>query len=170
MSRSVAGASAVLLCAAALAAGFSGAGCTPSGSSDRVGLRLHPLTIQGHELRVELATDPTRREVGLGYRASLPEDGGMLFIFPQSQPQSFWMKNCLIDLDIAYIDDDGKIVDLIRMTAVPPAERSRPKVKYPSSRPVRYVLETNAGWFESRGIGPGALVEGYRGPIDVRVQ
>jgi len=146
------------------------AGCSQSDPSDRVSLRLHPVTIQGHELRVEIAADAQKRELGLGYRSSLPENGGMLFVFPQVQPQNFWMKNCLIDLDIAYIGDDGKIVDVLRMKTVPPAERTRPSVHYPSSRPVRYVLETNAGWFESKGIGPGALVEGYRGPSDLRVQ
>jgi uncharacterized membrane protein (UPF0127 family) len=155
---------------ALLAVLIASAGCTQSDPADRVSLRLHHLKIQGHALQVEIAADATKREVGLGYRPSMPEDGGMLFIFPQVQPQSFWMKHCLIDLDIAYIDEEGKIVDVLRMKTVPAAERNQPKQRYPSSRPVRYVLETNAGWFESKGIGPGALVEGYRGPNDLRVQ
>ena len=104
------------------------------------------------------------------YRKSLPADAGMLFIFPEPQPQSFWMSNCLIDIDIAYIDDDGKIVDVLHMKAPPPGTSASSLERYPSSRPVRFALETNAGWFEGKGIGPGAVVEGYRGPSGLRVQ
>lgn len=162
---------AVLLLAGLLAGLLGAAGCRQQSAPEpRVTLGLHRVKIQGHELEVEIAADPTRRQVGLMYRKTLPAESGMLFVFPQPQPQSFWMSNCLMDIDIAYIDDDGKIVDVIHMKKPAPGTPSSALERYPSSRPVRYALETNAGWFAAKGIGPGAVVEGYRGPADLRVQ
>lgn len=131
-------------------------------------LGLHPMKVAGHEVVVEIAADPASRRTGLMNRPSLGEDHGMLFIFPQPQMQSFYMRNCLIDLDIAYIDDEGKIVDILRMVAPDPTASTWPR--YKSSVPVRYALETNAGWFEAHGVGVGDVVEGYRGARDTRVR
>ena len=155
--------------AALLVLALAGFGCSAgTGNTKPVRLSLHPMKIGEHEFHVELATDPDRRAVGLMYRKSLPEDQGMLFIFPRPQMQSFYMKNCEIDLEIAYIDDDGKIVDLLEMKA-PPSGFSGPYRKYRSTEPVRYALEMNNGWFSSRGIGVGTVVEGLR-PPGVRIQ
>lgn len=109
-----------------------------------------------------IAADNASRQRGLMYRSSLPDDEGMLFIFPQASSQGFWMKNCLMDMDIAYIDDAGKIVDIITMKAPKPGDVLFPR--YRSSQPVRYALETNPGWFAKRGIEVGEMVQGYRGP------
>jgi len=116
-----------------------------------------------------LAANPTRRATGLMYRSELPEDQGMLFVFPQVQMQSFYMKNCEIDLDIAYIDDDGKIVDILTMKHPAPGA-SGPYEYYRSSQPVRYALETNAGWFKARNIQVGASVEGFQGPLGLQAR
>ncbi len=134
-----------------------------------VSVGLHRVRVAGHELEVEIAADPGRRETGLMYRTTLAENGGMLFVFPQPKPQGFWMKNCFIDLDIAYLDDEGKIVDLLRMTCLPSDFSGRPP-SYRSSQSVRYALETNAGWFEAHGIEAGAKVEGLELPRNIRVQ
>lgn len=122
----------------------------------------HPVEISGHKVWCMIAADNASRQRGLMYRSSLPDDEGMLFIFPQASSQGFWMKNCLMDMDIAYIDDAGKIVDIITMKAPKPGDVLFPR--YRSSQPVRYALETNPGWFAKRGIEVGEVVQGYRGP------
>jgi len=122
----------------------------------------HAVEIAGHKVWCIIAADNASRQRGLMYRTSLPDDEGMLFVFPQASEQGFWMKNCLMDMDIAYIDDDGKIVDIITMKAPAPGDVLFPR--YRSSEPVRYALETNPGWFAKRGIEVGEKVLGYKGP------
>jgi len=90
---------------------------------------------------------------GLMYRESLPQDQGMLFVFPAAQIQSFWMRNTFIPLDIAFISSEGIIVDIQHMK---PVDES---VLYTSSAPALYALEVNAGWFASHGIEVGASVK-----------
>jgi len=142
--------------------------CDSGPSTTPITPGLHRLEIEGHLLDVELATDDISRARGLMYRTRVHEDSGMLFIFPEAKIQRFWMKNCLIPLDIAFVDDEGKIVNIQR--AVPPAPQARVFPRYPSLLPVRYVLETRAGWFEDRELGAGVVVEGFRGPTGRRVQ
>ena len=145
-------------------------GCSSgSGGGTPDPLHLHPMKIAEHQFSVEIAADPDSRAVGLMYRKSLPENQGMLFLFNQPRLQSFYMKNCEIDLEIAYLDDEGKIVDLLPMKA-PPSGYSGPYKRYRSTEPVRYALEMNAGWFPSRGIGVGTVVEGFRGPSGIRIR
>jgi len=96
----------------------------------------------------------------------MPDDEGMLFVFPAASVQGFWMKNCKISLDIAYIDDAGVITDILKMDAPTPGQVLFPR--YKSSQPVRYVLETNVGWFARNGIEVGDRVVGYRGPAGLR--
>lgn len=90
---------------------------------------------------------------GLMHREQLPEDQGMLFVFEAAQIQSFWMRNTFIPLDIAFIDANGKIIDVQRME---PLDETR---SYYSPAPVPYVLEVNAGWFERNGIKVGETVK-----------
>lgn len=129
---------------------------------------MHPVEIAGHKVWTYIAADSASRQRGLMHRSSLPEDVGMLFIFPEPKEQGFWMNNCLIDLDIAYIDDDGIIVDILQMKAPTPNQVILPR--YRSSEAVRYALETNVGWFEARGIKPGMKVTGYKGRSGLRVR
>lgn len=114
--------------------------------------RLQSLTIAGVPLFVETAQTETERQRGLMFREHLPPDQGMLFIFPVSQIQSFWMRNTFIPLDIAFIDRDGVIVDIQHMK---PVDES---VLYTSRAPALYALEVNAGWFAQHGIEAGARV------------
>ena len=101
---------------------------------------------------VELATTPDARQLGLMYRDELAPGSGMLFIFPASAPQAFWMKNTKIPLDILFIDDTGKIVRLHARTT-PFSEES-----LPSDAPVRFVLEVPGGWCADNGIAEGDAV------------
>ena len=116
-------------------------------------------------LRVEVADTSAERALGLMHRAVLPEDAGMLFIYPKSDWRSFWMKNTRIPLSLAYISADWRIDEIVRMNP-PPGRvlgggkrlpRRGPRT-YPSKKPARYALEVNRGWFERHGIGIGAEV------------
>lgn len=103
-------------------------------------------------VEVELAVTPDARQLGLMYRDELAAGKGMLFIFPQSAPQAFWMKNTKIPLDILFIDDTGRIVRLHARTT-PFSEDS-----LPSGAPVRFVLEVPGGWSADNGVKEGDSV------------
>ena len=87
------------------------------------------------------------------YRFSLPADHGMLFVFPQPQPLSFWMRNTYIPLSIAYIDVEGRILNVVEMAP-------RSDATHPSRGEALYALEMRKGWFADKGVGPGTRVTG----------
>jgi uncharacterized membrane protein (UPF0127 family) len=101
---------------------------------------------------VELALSPQQQQQGLMFRQQMAPDAGMLFVFPQTQPTAFWMKNTLIPLDMLFIAADGRIVD-IHERAVPLSEAS-----IPAKEPVKAVLELNGGTVERLGIKLGDVV------------
>jgi uncharacterized membrane protein (UPF0127 family) len=111
------------------------------------------ITVEGHRLTVELAATPEARVCGLSNRLRLFNDHGMLFIYPTPGPRTFWMKDTSIPLSIAFLDDNGRIISIQRMTPMQTDER------YRSTQPVRYALEMNQGWFADHGIGIGNIVE-----------
>ena len=86
-------------------------------------------------------------------RKSLPANRGMLFVFREAGVQCFWMKNTLIPLSIAFLDDGGRIVGIADM-------KPQSLDNHCSSEPVRFALEMNAGWFRQRGIAAGTKVAG----------
>ena len=107
------------------------------------------------EIPVEISADPSSRERGWMGRTSLPPDRGMLFLYPRVEPRQFWMKDCLIPIDAAFVDESGQIVNVVEMH--PPADPSDPE-RYRSAVPVRIVLEMPGGWFHARGVGAGDRV------------
>jgi uncharacterized membrane protein (UPF0127 family) len=111
------------------------------------------LTISGYKLRVEVAANPEARSRGLMFRQQLEENRGMLFVFPEAVTQSMWMMNTLIPLSVAFIDSDGRILNIRDMA---------PQTLdiHPSAGAARYALETNQGWFAVRNIRAGARVDG----------
>ncbi len=100
---------------------------------------------------VEIADSPDEWATGLMNRSFLPEGKGMLFVFSDSRQRSFWMKNTLIPLDIIFISDDFKIVD---MTTLYPCVLD-PCPSYLSKAPARYVLEVNANYTRNNNIALG---------------
>jgi len=106
-----------------------------------------------HNITAELARTPAQREIGLMSRSSMGANEGMLFAFEQPGQQCFWMKNTLIPLAIAFVADDGSIVNIDSM-------KPQTLDSHCSAAPVRYVLEMNDGWFAKRGIKPGAKLRG----------
>jgi uncharacterized membrane protein (UPF0127 family) len=104
-----------------------------------------------HQVKVEVVTDPADQARGLMYRRSLDKDSGMLFIFKREEPQSFWMKNTLIPLDMIFISRDLTIVDITTMQPC----TTDPCPNYTSRQPAQYVLEVNANYCRSRNIKTG---------------
>jgi uncharacterized membrane protein (UPF0127 family) len=119
------------------------------------------LVIGGHELRVDVAATPVAREQGLQGRRELADSEGLVFLFPATSFRSFWMKGCLIDLDLAFVDESGRILELHGLAAPAPGTPDRFLPRIVSAVPVRGALEVRRGWFGQRGLGPGARIEGW---------
>jgi uncharacterized membrane protein (UPF0127 family) len=126
----------------------------PSPPAPRPGLPTVELRIRDSRALAEVVTRPEDRNLGLMFRRSMAPDSGMLFLFDSDDFQRFWMKNTLIPLSIAYITRDSLITDILEMA---PLDTTTP---YLSSRAVRYALEMNSGWFQTRGIKPGDTLRG----------
>ncbi len=109
----------------------------------------------GREIKfdIEMADTEPRREHGLMFRKQMGAYEGMLFDFFREQPVAFWMKNTLIPLSVAFVADDGSVVNI---------EDMKPQTLdgHCSTKPVRYVLEMNVGWFAKRGIKAGSKLRG----------
>ena len=109
-----------------------------------------------HLIQAELAQTSEQRSVGLMHRPKMGANEGMLFVFESASEQCFWMKNTLLPLSIAFLADDGQVVNI---------EDMAPQTLngHCSKRPVRYALEMNQGWFAKRGIKAGSRLQG--GPL-----
>jgi len=116
------------------------------------------VVLAGERFSVELADTPEKQSLGLMFRDHLPDDQGMLFLFPNESLRSFWMKNCRISLDIFYFDKDLALVSVSENT--PPCRTQRCP-NYPSSGPAKYVLELNAGKAAELGVKAGDQLELY---------
>lgn len=106
-----------------------------------------------HNIKAEVAQTPEEHAVGLMFRTEMGGNEGMLFVFERPAQQCFWMKNTLIPLAVAFVADDGTVVNLDEM---------KPKTlnTHCSTKPVRFVLEMNTGWFAKRGIKEGSKLTG----------
>jgi len=99
-------------------------------------------------IKAEIAKTDEERSYGLMHRKDLPDGEGMLFVFERDEILSFWMKNTLIPLSIAFIASDGRIMEIRNME---PGNLDPVR----SSRSVRYALEVPQGWFDRVGLGVG---------------
>ncbi len=111
------------------------------------------LTAGIHRITAEVAQTAKQREIGLMFRETMAANHGMLFVFDQTAQQCFWMKNTLLPLDVAFIADNGTVVNTDRM-------KPRTLDAHCSTKPVRFVLEMNDGWFAKRGIAAGSKLTG----------
>jgi len=119
------------------------------------GAREPRVTLNGETFTVELAETADKQALGLMFRDELPDDHGMLFLFPVEAMRGFWMKNTRIPLDIMYFDAELR---LINVQTAKPCRTQRCPV-YPSTAPARYVLELNAGKAAELGARPGDRLE-----------
>ncbi|WP_081111805.1 DUF192 domain-containing protein [Bdellovibrio bacteriovorus] len=116
------------------------------------------ITLGTKTLVVEIAETPAQHERGLMFRNKLGENDGMLFIFDGEQTRFFWMKNTFIDLSIGYFDGSGSLIDIQEMKSgkgIPDAALA----SYPSSKPAKYALEMNKGWFSKNKIKLGTKLK-----------
>ncbi|TCV92178.1 hypothetical protein EC912_108173 [Luteibacter rhizovicinus] len=122
------------------------------------------VTLHGATFSTEFATDDATRELGLMNRKELAAGHSMLFVFPDDEPRSFWMKNTLIPLDILYFGKDRKLVSM--QLNVPPC-KADPCATYPSDGMARYVLELPAGTAARLGlkIGEPLTIDGDPGTV-----
>jgi len=117
--------------------------------------KLVEAKIQGHDevsLLLEVADTPEAQTSGLMHRQNLEENNGMLFVFDIQDYRTFWMKDTYIPLDIAFLDENKQIVDIHAN-----AEPENTQKLYTSSKPSKFAVETNGGWFEKHEIEVGDL-------------
>ena len=132
---------------------------TLAGTASAQGVRFGStqLTVGMNQIQVEVAANDPQREQGLMFRDKMAANAGMVFVFDQPNQQCMWMKNTLLPLSVAFIDEEGTIVNI---------EDMQPQTlnSHCSKKPVLYALEMNLGWFKQRHIKPGARIQGLPKP------
>jgi uncharacterized membrane protein (UPF0127 family) len=106
-----------------------------------------------HLIRAEVADRDASRATGLMHRTALPPNGGMLFVFEETTVHCMWMRNTLLPLSVAFIDERGAIINIADM-------QPRTEDSHCAARPARYALEMAQGWFAERGIRAGHRLRG----------
>ncbi len=116
-------------------------------------LPLLELSAGMHRIEAEVAATPESRQTGMMLRTSMPSHRGMLFVFTDSAKHCMWMRNTLLPLSVAFLDEKGRILNV---------EEMQPKTEdnHCAAKPARYALEMNLGWFRSRGLGAGVAITG----------
>lgn len=106
-----------------------------------------------HLIKAEVAAREADRQQGLMFREKMGQNEGMVFLFDAPASVCMWMKNTLIPLSVAFLDDNGKIINI---------EDMQPQTtdSHCAKKPIRYALEMNQGWFRQKNIKPGAVIEG----------
>lgn len=151
----------LLILAITLWMGVSISSCTPGEPNELDQLGMLDITIKDRPFRLWIADETSEQARGLMYitaeQMAPLSDGterGMIFVFPNERYLSFWMKNTIIPLDIAYLDADGVVVSMYTMA--PLDDRFN---QYPSKRPAKYAIEVNADRFSAIGLVPGDQIE-----------
>lgn len=106
-----------------------------------------------YRVDAEVAADQGSRMQGLMQRRSMPAQQGMLFVFPELAPHCMWMRNTFIPLSVAFIDREGRVINIEDM-------QPQTEDNHCAARPARFALEMNRGWFAAKGIKPGARLNG----------
>ena len=112
----------------------------------------YTVTVGSVALQVELAATDAERERGLSGRSEVPRGTGMLFVYPDEARRTFWMKDTLVPLSVAFMDSHGRITQIDDMTPLSEAPHT-------SRGPARYALEVPRGWFQEMGVEVGTRVE-----------
>lgn len=151
----------VLAILLAFVSSLLGASCTPTQPNQLDALGAVSVTIKGQPFQLWVADESSEQTRGLMYitaeeMAPLPDgtQRGMLFVFDREKPLSFWMKNTIIPLDIAYLDADGVVVSKYTMAPLDTSFN-----KYPSVDPAQFAIEVNADVFSDLGLTAGDVIE-----------
>jgi uncharacterized membrane protein (UPF0127 family) len=106
-----------------------------------------------YRIQAEVAhTDPMRQK-GLMHRKTMPEQQGMLFVFPVRAQHCMWMRNTLLPLSVAFLDEAGRIINVEEMAP-------QTETNHCAREPARYALEMNRNWFKQRGLSAGTQLRG----------
>lgn len=116
-------------------------------------LPLLELSAGMHRIEAEVAATPASRQTGMMLRTFMAPQRGMLFVFPEAAEHCMWMRNTLVPLSVAFLDEKGRIINVEDM-------KPRSEDNHCSLKPARYALEMNLGWFKSRGLGAGSSIGG----------
>lgn len=111
------------------------------------------LNVGIHLIQAEVAQTYAQRAKGLMFRETMGSNQGMVFVFDKKEASCMWMKNTLIPLSVAFLDDDGTILNIEDM-------QPQTETNHCARAPMRYALEMNLGWFKSKGIKPGNKIAG----------
>lgn len=133
-----------LFAVVAFSLSFIGAACADG---------LLELSVGMHRIQAEVAASDASRQRGLMHRRDMPEYAGMLFVFPVRARHCMWMKNTLLPLSVAFLDEGGVILNVEEMQ--PQTENN-----HCASKDARFALEMNAGWFKKRGLVAGTRING----------
>jgi uncharacterized membrane protein (UPF0127 family) len=115
------------------------------------------LTAGIHVIKAEVATREAERQQGLMFREKMGPNEGMVFQFEAPASVCMWMKNTFIPLSVAFIDNNGKIINIEEM-------QPHSTDSHCAKKPARYALEMNRGWFKQKNIKPGSVIEGLPVP------
>jgi uncharacterized protein len=111
------------------------------------------LNAGGQTIKAEVAANGAQREKGLMFRTQMGKNEGMLFVFPQLGYHAMWMRNTLIPLSVAYIDESGKILSIHEM-------EPQNDTAHQAAGPARYALEMNAKWYSQHKVAVGDTIKG----------
>jgi len=106
-----------------------------------------------YRIEAEVAADQANRMQGLMQRRSMPANQGMLFVFPQADRHCMWMRNTLLPLSVAFLDEQGRILNIEDM-------KPQTDTSHCAAGPARFALEMNVGWFSGKGIKAGQRING----------
>ena len=120
----------------------------------QTGLPTVSLKVGSQNVRAEVANTEATRQVGMMFRQKMGKQDGMLFVFPEVAYHAMWMRNTLIPLSVAYMNERGVIVSIHEMQALSEAVHQ-------ATGPARYALEMNAGWFGSNKVNVGDTIKGH---------
>lgn len=147
--------------------GFAALACFAlAGAAGAQPLATQRVFLSGVAFELELAADPVTRERGLSGRDAIEPRGGMLFVFPDDSPRTFWMRDCKIDIDVAFLDRRGRVVATHRMRAESPRQPQEDEAQYlgrlrhyASREPARFAIELRAGTLAQLGLRAGSRVD-----------
>jgi uncharacterized membrane protein (UPF0127 family) len=124
------------------------------------------VSLAGTSFTLEVADDPASLSLGLSYRSAIPRRGGMIFVFPDDRLLSFWMRHCLVDIGVLFLDRSGVIVASHEMKVEPPKRPGESELdyssrlpRYGSGVPARFAIELRAGTIEQLGLEVGQRVD-----------
>jgi hypothetical protein len=130
----------------------------PTQQTTRPGIDSVHVELAGEPFELELAVTDAQRTRGLKGRPSIDSNGGMLFVFPEADVRRFWMRDCLVPLDILFIDSDGKIDSIHTLPPAPPGTPRDAVAVANSVGAVPYVIELRSGRADELGLSRGDVI------------